>query len=79
MRCSQQISLLQRGHPPMQACAPALPTAPEVSYPVCVPAAAAAGTPVQNNMRELYGILNLLDQEKFGGECASLLFWRGGC
>ncbi len=28
----------------------------------------AAGTPVQNNMRELYGILNLLDPQQFASE-----------
>ena len=28
----------------------------------------AAGTPVQNNMRELFGLMNLLDDEKYGDE-----------
>lgn len=28
----------------------------------------AAGTPVQNNMKELFGILNLLDDDKWGDE-----------
>ncbi len=28
-------------------------------------AAAAAGTPVQNNMRELFGLMNCLDQERW--------------
>ena len=27
-----------------------------------------AGTPVQNNMRELFGLMNLLDDEKYGDE-----------
>ncbi len=27
-----------------------------------------AGTPVQNNMRELYGLLNLLNPEQFSSE-----------
>lgn len=31
-----------------------------------------AGTPVQNNMRELFGILNLLDPQRFGGELGQL-------
>ena len=54
------------GRAPREACcAPNLQLPPPPS-PVAVP----AGTPVQNNMRELFGILNLLDQEKFGGECA---------
>jgi hypothetical protein len=57
-----------KGHPPIQASVPVLPPVPEVSNCVCVSPAAAAGTPVQNNMRELFGILNLLDQDKFGGE-----------
>lgn len=26
------------------------------------------GTPVQNNMRELYGLMNLLDDENYGDE-----------
>ena len=28
----------------------------------------ATGTPVQNNMRELFGLMNLLDDEKYGDE-----------
>ena len=27
-----------------------------------------AGTPVQNNMRELFGLMNLLDDEKYADE-----------
>ena len=27
-----------------------------------------AGTPVQNNMRELFGLMNLLDNEKYADE-----------
>lgn len=33
-----------------------------------LPALVSTGTPVQNNMRELYGILNLLNPEEFDDE-----------
>ena len=36
------------------------------------------GTPVQNNMRELWGIMNLLDRRRFGSESAFLEEYGGG-
>ena len=36
------------------------------------------GTPVQNNMRELWGIMNLLDRRRFARESAFLETYGGG-
>ena len=35
------------------------------------------GTPVQNNMRELWGIMSLLDRRRFGSEAAFLEAYGG--
>jgi len=35
------------------------------------------GTPVQNNMRELWGIMSLLDRRRFGSEAAFLESYGG--
>ena len=39
---------------------------------------ACAGTPIQNNMAELFGIMSLLDPEEFGDEDAFLERYGGG-
>ena len=39
---------------------------------------ACAGTPIQNNMAELFGIMSLLDAEEFGDEDAFLERYGGG-
>ena len=39
---------------------------------------ACAGTPIQNNMAELFGIMSLLDAEEIGDEDAFLERYGGG-
>lgn len=53
-----------------------LPLAPRLNLPP-LPGSLPAGTPVQNNMRELFGIMNLVDEDKFEGGFA--LRWVLGC